>query len=103
MSEPPFTALDVLYRAYTIVASGSLKDDEHGPMCVWCAIAQAKSELDKIHDVPMPPFWDRLSPSDMPLVEARSCLRAWEGVDMAMLTQEEAKSILDQASVLVIG
>ena len=104
MSELPFTALDVLYRAYTIIASGALKyDDEHGPVCPWCAAAQAKSELDEIYDVPMPPLWDGLCWSDMPLIEARSCLRAWEAVDMAALTQEEAKSILDQASVLAIA
>ncbi len=103
MNKPPFTALDVLYRAYTIITSGANADDPHGPMCVWCAIAKAKGELDIIHNVPMPPLWVDLCPSDMPLVEARGALRQWASIDVKTLTKDEAKSILDQAALLVMA
>jgi hypothetical protein len=97
--EMPFDWRDVLKRARTIVEG---KGDETpcvmGRFCPRCCGAIAKGQLDREHDIPMPPsFSDFTYASDQPMVEARTRIAAHETDTTKLLTREEALALIDAA------
>ena len=90
---------DVLKRAREIVEGrGDKTPCVMGRFCPRCCAAIAKSELDREHDIPMPPsFSDFTYESDRPMVEARTRIAAHEIDTTKILTREEALAIIDAA------
>lgn len=99
---PDFDGKDVLKRAHEILSAGPLPEGACGDYCPWCAIAEAKSQLDKEHGSGLDLwgvviYWDVETPADRPLVEARMALSEWNNLGGAALTKEEALAILESA------
>ena len=82
-------AIDVLMRARAIIEAGGIPDprDGDGLYCPWCAIARAKTQLDKEHHIE--------GINDGPLEMAR----LWLGppVDTRSLLQTESLALLNRA------
>lgn len=81
MTTLPFGEIQVLAAARLLVRA-PLKNPCHaGPHCPYCAIAEAKGELDRRHragasleDVLRDPCGNEMQPGDEPLVEAKRWL-----------------------------
>lgn len=78
----PFTHIDVLNRAIDILGNPTHGPDWCSYYCAFCAIAQAKSELDEEYGTVMP-MSDCLHymtielPHDAPLYLARNAIKKW--------------------------
>ena len=87
---PALSETDVLTRARAILAAGPVAQAYDGQYCPWCAIAQAKSALDREHG----------TDGDMPLILARMALYGYRDIDTLTLSQEGALEILDRVLVM---
>lgn len=96
MTTPTLTAQDILTRARAILASGPLAGSyaDCGAYCPWCAIAMAKSQLDRENASPV--LLSLMGMGDAPLHEARWALRPYRDVATETLSQEGALEILDR-------
>lgn len=49
-----FTARDILIRAEQLLLAGPLErpNEGHSPFCPWCALADAKGQIERENDVP---------------------------------------------------
>ena len=91
----PFGATDVLDRAVALVTDGEWTGD-CGDWCPWCAISDAKTDLDSRHNI-WPPlteilavaFTGRVSEYDVdaPLVGARTALKPFADIEPAAIDQ----------------
>ena len=95
-----FDCRDVLKRAYEILSAGPLEDG-CSEYCPWCAIAEAKGQLDREHDselslAELGMYWTMEVPSDAPLIKAREALSSWKNLQGEALTQEEALFVLQE-------
>lgn len=97
-----FNGKDVLERAEQILASGPLEDHNCSDFCPWCAIAQAKGQLDKEHGteknfLTLILNLDTELESDKPLMEARIALKEFNEVDPRDISQKRALEIIRKA------
>jgi len=106
--DTPITTADVLHRAREIIASGTkLEDCGMGEWCPRCAIAEAKSALDRERGTGLDlltaaRFFSTELPHDDPLVEARKMVaRSQHGNDSG-LSQSESIAVLDEAASLLV-
>lgn len=101
------TSKDVLQRAYELVSVPPYLWSEHGECCIYCAIATAKTELDREYGDDMTPAdWVlylhtsaiHLKESDKPLVEAMKIVQdLLAQVGNVQDTQKFCLSILSRA------
>lgn len=96
MTTPTLTGKDVLARARAILASGPLAGSyaDCGAYCPWCAIAMAKSMLDRENSFPLP--LSLAGMGDLPLHEARWALYPYRDIATETLSREGALEILDR-------
>lgn len=87
------TSADILSRAIEIVTTGPMKHpiDSHGQFCPWCAIGQAKGDIEREHEVST--FESVAGKYDFQLYCAREAL----GRPVVGLSRNEALIILRRA------